>query len=120
MKKLKKVYILEVVAILLFLVYILPFLLVIINSSKPSLRIIMDPLAFPENPSQLITNIKLVLGSPNVRYASSFLSTLIITVVSVGLLVLISSMAAWVLVRTKTKLSNVVFMVFVAAMVIPF
>jgi raffinose/stachyose/melibiose transport system permease protein len=119
-KKLKKIYILEAVAILLFLIYMLPFFLVMINSSKPSLRIIMDPLAFPDNPSQLITNIKLVFDSPNVRYVSSFFSTIIITVVSVALLVLISSMAAWVLVRTKTKLSSAVFMVFVAAMVIPF
>jgi raffinose/stachyose/melibiose transport system permease protein len=80
----------------------------------------MDPLAFPKNPSQLIANIKAILESPNVRYVSSFISSLIITVSSVGLLVLISSMAGWVLVRTKTKLSNIVFMVFVAAMVIPF
>jgi raffinose/stachyose/melibiose transport system permease protein len=119
-KKLDKSVTPEVAAIVIFLLYMLPFLLVIINSSKPSLRIIMDPLAFPENPSQLITNIKTVLESPNVRYSSSFFSTIIITAVSAGLLVLISSMGAWALVRTKTKLSNAVFMVFVAAMVIPF
>ena len=120
MKKINTLLLLEVIAIILFIIYMLPFALVIINSSKPSLKIIMDPLALPSTPSQLITNIKLVLESSNVRYASSFLSTLIITVVSVALLVLISSMAAWVLVRTKTKLSGAVFMVFVAAMVIPF
>jgi len=118
--KLKKNVILEAVAIILFLLYMVPFYLVIINSSKPSLKIIMDPLAFPENPTQLMTNIKTVFQSPNVRYPSSFVSTFIITVSSVALLVLFSSMAAWVLVRTKTKLSNVLFMVFVAAMVIPF
>lgn len=112
--------ILEVVAIVLFLIYMLPFVIVVINSSKPSLKIIMDPLALPEDPSQLIANIQTVFTSPNVRYSSSFVSTFIITVVSVGLLILISSMAAWVLVRTKTKLSNAIFMVFVAAMVIPF
>ena len=110
----------EIVAILLFLLYMIPFALILINSAKPSLLIIMDPLAFPKNPSQLFTNIKTVFESPNVRYASSFVSTFIITITSVGLLVLCSSMAAWVLVRTKTKLSNVIFMVFVAAMVIPF
>jgi len=119
-KKINNIVILEVVAVLLFFIYMLPFLLVIINSSKPSLKIIMDPLGFPDSPSQLITNIKLVFESPNVRYASSFLSTFIITVLSVGLLVLISSMAAWVLVRTKTKLSSVIFLAFVSAMVIPF
>lgn len=111
---------LEIVAIILFLLYMLPFAIVIINSSKPSLKIIMDPLSLPENPAQLIANIQTVVTSPNVRYTSSFVSTLLITVCSVGLLILISSMAAWVLVRTKTMLSNVIFMMFVAAMVIPF
>jgi len=119
-KKPNKTLTLEIVAIVIFLMYMLPFLLVIINSSKPSLKIIMDPLAFPVNPSQFITNVNTVIDSPNVRYASSFFSTLIITVISAALLVLISSMGAWVLVRTKTKLSYAVFMVFVAAMVIPF
>ena len=113
-------YIRETVAILLFLAFLMPFVLVIINSSKPSLKIIMDPLAFPENPSQLVTNIKTVLQSSNVSYASSFISTFLITTISVSLLVLCSSMAAWVLVRTRTKLSSIIFMVFVAAMVIPF
>ena len=118
--KVKKNVIPEALAILLFLLYMVPFFLVIINSSKPSLKIIMDPLSFPENPSQLMTNVKTVFESPNVRYPSSFVSTFIITVCSVSLLVLFSSMSAWVLVRTKTKLSSALFLVFVAAMVIPF
>ncbi|MCL1927406.1 MAG: carbohydrate ABC transporter permease [Treponema sp.] len=120
MKKKNHASILEVIAIIVFLIYMIPFAIVMINSSKPSLKIIMDPLSLPENPLQLIANIKTVIESPNVRYVSSFISTIIITVVSVGLLVLIASMGAWVLVRTKTVLSNVIFMIFVAAMVIPF
>ena len=120
MDKKRKSFVLEIIAIALFLMYMVPFAIVAINSSKPSLKIIMDPLALPENPSQLITNIGIVFSSPNVRYASSFISSVIITVVSVGLLVLTSSMAAWVLVRTKSILSGVIFMAFVAAMVIPF
>ncbi|MCL2035407.1 MAG: carbohydrate ABC transporter permease [Oscillospiraceae bacterium] len=116
----RKSFILELLAILWFLLYMLPFALVLINSSKPSLLIIMDPISLPENPSQLIENIQTVLTSPNVRYPSSFFSSVVITVLSVGFLLLISSMAAWVLVRTKTKLSGILFMMFVAAMVIPF
>jgi raffinose/stachyose/melibiose transport system permease protein len=120
MEKRKNIYILEIVAIVLFLLYMIPFALVLINSSKPSLAIITDPLAFPKNPSQLIANIHTVITSPNVRYPSSFVSSLIITVCSVGLLILISSMAAWVLVRTKTKLSNAILMVFFFFLLIPF
>jgi len=112
--------VLEIIAVVIFLLYMIPFAIVLINSSKPSLKIIMDPLALPENPAQLIANIKTVIASPNVQYPSSFVSSVIITVFSLALLVLISSMGAWILVRTKTFLSSVIFMVFVGAMVIPF
>jgi len=110
----------ELLAILLFLAYMIPFAIVLFNSAKPSLQIIMDPLAFPTNPGMLWQNIVTVWTHPNVRYASSFLSSVMITTISVCLLVLISSMAGWVLVRTKTKLSSAIFLMFVAAMVIPF
>ena len=118
--KTKKLIILEIFTIILFLLYLIPFALVIINSSKPSLQIIASPIALPKNPAQLFINIKTVFESPNVRYPSSFLTSIIVTVISVTLLVLISSMAAWVLVRNKTKLSGIIFLVFVSAMVIPF
>jgi raffinose/stachyose/melibiose transport system permease protein len=118
--KTKKFYFLEAVAILLFFIFMVPFAIVLINASKPTLQIVMDPLSLPENPSQLVKNIQIVIESPNVRYVSSFVSSFFITVFSVALLVVCSSMAAWVLVRTKTMISNVIFMVFVAAMVIPF
>ena len=120
MKTRRRNFTLEIVAIVLFLLYMIPFAIVLINSAKPTLDIIMDPLSLPSNPAQLIANIETVLTSDTVQYISSFVTSVIITVVSVGLLVLISSMAAWVLVRTKTKTSNIIFMIFVAAMVIPF
>ncbi|MDR0323810.1 MAG: carbohydrate ABC transporter permease [Treponema sp.] len=115
-----KTTILEIIAIILFIIYMLPFVLIIINTAKPSLDITSDPLALPKNPAQFFTNVKTVFENPNVRYASSFASSVIITVFSCAILVVFSSMAAWVLVRTKTKLSSAIFMSFVAAMVIPF
>ena len=120
MRTRRRNFTLEIVAIVLFLFYMIPFAIVLINSAKPTLDIIMDPLSLPRNPTQLFTNIEIVLTSDTVQYLSSFVTSVIITVVSVGLLVLISSMAAWVLVRTKTRTSSIIFMIFVAAMVIPF
>ena len=120
MRKRRNSILLEVFAILLFLIYMLPFLIILINASKPSLKIIDNPLSLPTDPSVFIDNVQKTITSPNVRYVSSFISSIIITIVSVGLLALITSMAAWVLVRTKTKLSGFIFMIFVAAMVIPF
>jgi len=116
----RKYRILEVVALVLFIIYMLPFALVIINSAKPTLEIITDPIKFPDKPSQLFANIVRIWQNPNIHYPASFLTSVTVTVFSVSLLVLFSSMAAWVLVRTKTLVSNVIFMVFVAAMVIPF
>jgi len=115
-----KMYALEIVAILVLIIYMLPFVIVLINSAKPVLDIIVDPLALPEDPARIFTNIEAVMASQVVRYTSSFISSSIITIISVFALVIISSMAAWVLVRTKSTLSTVIFMIFVAAMVIPF
>lgn len=116
----KKLLVLEILAIILFLLYILPFALVIINSAKPTLDIIVNPLSIPEHWGQLFVNVRAILESDTVNYVSSFINSVIITVASVTLLVFVSSMAAWVLVRTKTKLSNFIFLMFVASMVIPF
>jgi raffinose/stachyose/melibiose transport system permease protein len=45
---------------------------------------------------------------------------MIITVGSVALIILFSSMAAWVLVRNKTKKSKILFYVFTSGMIVPF
>lgn len=111
---------LEMLAILLFVLFLTPFLIVIINSAKLSVAIIDNPLALPTNPGQLFTNIGLILSSTNINYWSSFLSSTIITVCSLLLVVLTSAMAAWVLVRSKARWATFLFMMFVAAMVVPF
>jgi len=110
----------EAIAIIILLIYMIPFALILINSSKPTVEILRDPIAMPESFTLIFKNIAEVYASPNVEYPSAFMSSVIITVLSCALIVMISSMAAWVLVRTKTKLSSAIFMMFVAAMVIPF
>ena len=69
---------------------------------------------------QIFRNIRSIWTSPDIAYPSSFLSSIIITVVSVAALNILCSQAAWVLVRTKTRLSELIFLMFVGAMVIPF
>lgn len=110
----------ETLAILLFVLFLLPFLIVLNNSAKLSVAIIDNPLALPSNPSQLFTNISLILNSSNISYWSSFFSSTVITVCSLILVVLTSAMAAWVLVRSKARWATLLFMMFVAAMVVPF
>jgi raffinose/stachyose/melibiose transport system permease protein len=111
---------LEALAVALFLVFLFPFFIVLINSAKAPFEITQNPLSMPTEWKKLVDNVVSIWTSVNVRYSSSFLSSVIITTLSLLFLNFLSAQAAWVLVRTKTRLSNAIFIMFVAAMVIPF
>lgn len=110
----------ELTGLILSLWTLSPFVLVVFNAAKKSADIIINPIAPPTDWGQFFINLKNVIGNQNFSYWNSFGSSLYITAVSLILLTLGSSMAAWVLVRNKTKWSQIIFMMFVAAMVIPF
>ena len=110
-----------IVGFVIAILVLCPFFLVVINSAKTSADIVVSPIALPKHWGQMMNNFKGVINNTNFSYWSSFKSSLIITIVSLILLTLFSSMAAWVLSRHhKEGWSNVIFMMFVAAMVIPF
>ncbi|MDR3050999.1 MAG: carbohydrate ABC transporter permease [Oscillospiraceae bacterium] len=110
----------EALAILIFALFMVPFFLVVLNAAKVSVDIIDNPVSWPKAWGQLFTNIGLILQNSNINYWPSFFSSAIITVCSLAVIVVFSAMAAWVLVRNRAWWSNVIFMMFVAAMVIPF
>jgi len=112
--------ILEIVTIILFVLFMVPFGMVVLNSAKTSKEIIFNALALPSSWKQLSTNVSLIFNNPTVNYGGAFLDSAVITFFSLLVIVLFSSMCAWVLVRNKTKWSTVLFLAFVSAMVIPF
>lgn len=114
------VRLLEFFAILLFCIFMMPFALVVLNSAKTSREIIFNPIALPEKWSQLWTNVYLIFSNPTVHYFDAFVDSFFITLFSLIVIVVFSAMCAWVLVRNKTKWSTILFMIFVAAMVVPF
>jgi len=109
-----------VLAFALFLVFMMPFILVIVNSAKTAQEISLSPVTMPTDWGQIWLNIVNVVNNPNFSYFSAFMDSVIITVVSLALIVVCSAMAAWVLVRNKTWWSTLIFMLLVASMVIPF
>lgn len=111
---------LQILTLALFLITIFPFFIVVINSAKSSLEIVTNPIKFPDKWAQLFSNIKTIWTSPNIKYASSVYTSVIVTVFSLITISLFSSMAAWVLVRRKSKLSNFIFLLFVSGLIIPF
>ncbi|MDA3847308.1 MAG: carbohydrate ABC transporter permease, partial [Vallitaleaceae bacterium] len=122
MTKSKKIihYVLLIVTAILFLMTLFPFFIVLINSAKASLEIITDPIGMPEHWSQLFKNIKEIWNKPTIKYSSSVLSSVIITGGSLITISLFSAMGAWVLVRTKTKTSTIIFLLFLSGLIIPF
>ena len=111
----------EVVGIFLFLLFMVPFWLVILNSAKGAAEIInQGPVTWPADWGQMWVNIVKIFNNPTTDYVGAFFDSVIITVVSLAVILLFSAMCAWVLVRNKTRWSTIVFLAFVAAMVIPF
>ncbi|MDL2317881.1 carbohydrate ABC transporter permease [Eubacteriales bacterium OttesenSCG-928-A19] len=111
---------LELLAIVLFVLFMLPFAIVLLNSAKTAQEIIFNPIAWPTSWAQLPANIRAILNNPTTDYIGAFFDSVLITFGALVVIILFSSMAAWVLVRNKKRWSQLLFMMFVAAMVVPF
>lgn len=112
----------EIVSALILILFFMPIIIVLINVGKADNNaIILDPLGFPQNYlSNFLNNIERILTHRQIRYFSSFGYSLLITSLSLTAIGIFSSMAAWVLVRTKTKYSKAIFFLFLSGLVIPF
>ncbi|MDR0928921.1 MAG: carbohydrate ABC transporter permease, partial [Oscillospiraceae bacterium] len=111
---------LELFVVLLFMVFMLPFAIVLLNAMRTNPEIIQQAVGLPENPANLIENITMVWNNPTFKFTDAFIDSTVITVLSLLFISLFSAMTAWVLVRSKRRWSQLLFMMFVSAMVIPF
>lgn len=107
-----------IVGIVLAAIFLFPIYILTLNSFKNTKGIFTDILGFPNASTFTIKNY--INAFEELDYLVSFRNSLLITVVSTALILLISAMAAWVLVRYKTKVSKVIFIIFAASMLIPF
>lgn len=118
MKSKRNSIILAVVGVLLAIIYLSPFFLVLVNSFKTMKGIFINTMGLPFGEYFVLSNYPVAFDRLN--FLMSFKNSLIITVSSTVLIILCSGMAAWMLVRTKNWVSNVLFLAFAAAMLIPF
>lgn len=107
-----------IVLIVLFLAFIFPFLLVVINVFKTKGDITSNPLSLIGSHGFTLENFPNAMKKMN--FWVVFKNSLIVTVVSTVLTLLVSSMAAFVIVRNKWKACALLFSGMVASMVIPF
>ncbi|MBD5523373.1 MAG: carbohydrate ABC transporter permease [Lachnospiraceae bacterium] len=95
---------------------VFPIYFLFVNSFKSQKEIVASPMALPKQ-----WNLQyLQSAAEQINLLPSVVNTLFITIVSVALIVLVSALTAWMMVRNKSKGSNILFLVFTAAMLIPF
>lgn len=95
---------------------VFPVFMALINSFKTKAQMFTNILAFP---TQLDFD-NYVRGFTKMKYFISFTNTLLIVVIAITGIIVFSAMAGWILCRTKTWLSSMIFGLFVFSMLIPF
>jgi raffinose/stachyose/melibiose transport system permease protein len=108
-----------VLLILLALIFLLPVVLVLVNSFKSRLYISAAPFSLPDS-TTFVGWENYRTGLESAGFAAAFGRSVFITVGSVVLLVLGCSMTAWYLARAKGFLPKLLYLLFVFSMIVPF
>jgi raffinose/stachyose/melibiose transport system permease protein len=101
---------------ILFILFIVPFYLMVINSFKTTQEFVSNPFSLPDS----IDFTNYFSAFEKMKFMNAISNSAIITSVSVVLLLLTSSMAAYFLVRHKWKINKIIFAILVASMIVPF
>lgn len=118
MKKVKSI-ITEVVAVLLSIVIFgIPFYFVIINSFKSRADASNLSMAWPTS-FHIMDNYKEVLGAQHGMVVRAFFNSTVITVLSITVLIVVCSMAGFVLQRRRGKTNTIVTFIVMAGLMIP-
>lgn len=121
MKKSKRVgnNVIFLVLLTLSVLFLVPIIIVVINSFKSRIFISSQPLKLP-NAETFVALENYINGVTSSDFFSAFLRSLFITVVSVILIVLFASMAAWYIVRSNSKITKGIYYMLVFSMIVPF
>jgi raffinose/stachyose/melibiose transport system permease protein len=103
---------------LLAVLFLSPLYIVFTNSFKTQKGIFLNVMSLPFwkyfSPGNYAESFK------QLDFIRSFFNSLFITISSTLIIIIFASMAAWMLVRTKSKFSTFLFFLFAGAMLIPF
>lgn len=109
---------LYVLSCLLIALFLSPLYIVFTNSFKTQKGIFMNVMSLPFGEFFSLKNYREAFIQ--LDFIRTFTNSFLITVSSTILIIVLTSMAAWMLVRTKSRISTIIFMFFAAAMLIPF
>ena len=121
LKKNKNKTALTVLFAVIAVVYLLPIFLVLMNSFKSNAAVNLNPFTFPDGESFVgWANYIKGMTFGNYPFFKSVMYSVMITVLSVALILVCTSMAAWYISRVGGRISNTVYFLCVFSMVVPF
>ena len=104
------------VLFIVLIIFLLPFILIVMNSFKTTQQFVENPFSLPVsfNLDNFINAFK------SMNFLSGFFNSLIITVVSTLFIVLFSSMTGYLFARFKWKINKILFFIILSSMALPF
>ena len=112
---------LTVVFTVICVIYVLPILIVLINSFKTNAAVNTETFALPNSDTFMgLQNYVKGMTFGSYPFIKAVFFSLFITVVSSGLILLCTSMAAWYVSRVGSLVSKIIYYLCVFSMVVPF
>ena len=103
------------------IIYVMPIVVVLINSFKESTSITTMPFSLPTSENFVsFSNYIEGISSGNYPFYKAVINSLIITVLSTAAILICTSMCAWYIVRVKSAPSKLFYYLCVVSMVVPF
>jgi len=107
--------------VLISAVYLWPVFVVLINSFKSKSAISSEPFALPDGEGFAgLKNFITGMTFGNYPFFKSALFSFVITLLSVGLILLCTSMCAWFIARVNVWWTKALYLLFVFSMIVPF
>ena len=98
--------------------FLFPIYILISDSFKTQKGIFADPIGIPD--ANTFSGTNYLKAAEKMEYFTALGNSLLITIISTIIIIVFTSMAAWVLARRKTKTSTAIFFIFAISMLIPF
>ena len=113
--------VLSIVLAIICIMYIMPILVVLMNSFKTNASVNTDTFAFPNSDTFVgFKNYIKGMTFGNYPFYKSVFFSFFITIVSTALILLCTSMAAWYIARVGSPICKIVYYLCIFSMVVPF
>lgn len=108
-----------IILLILSAAFLAPIFIVLLNSFKNRFSISQTPFLLPD--AETFAGIEnYISGIKNTGFPEAFFWSLFITIFSVAAIVIFTSMTAWYITRVKSKITSLVYYLFLFSMIVPF